>query len=91
MIQYTLDNFKDFICILEPLNDGMILVSIMKDFNASWYDRDWYFHAQDIVHVPGDLAALLINRGIARKISINRQSKSIILQDGNRLPESEKR
>jgi hypothetical protein len=64
----------------------MILVSVMRDFNVAWHDRDWHFHKQDIAHVPEDLAALLFARGIAREITINQLSQSIILSDGSVKP-----
>jgi phage/plasmid-associated DNA primase len=66
----------------DSVNDCMILVSIIKDFNVAWFDKDWFFHDQDLVHVPGELAAMLIKRGIAREIRINTQSQSNILQGG---------
>ena len=66
-MQATLDSFQNDRRTPEPVNKSMILVSIVKEFNASWHDRDWFFRKNDIVHIRKDLAALLISRGIARK------------------------
>ena len=72
-MQATLDSFQINSCIPQPVNNNPILVAILQDFNVAWYDRDWHFHKQDIAHVPGELAALLVERGIARKITTQRE------------------
>ncbi len=55
----------------DTVNDRMIMVSIMKEFTVEWNSQDWHFHNQDIVHVPKDLAAMLIERGIARGVQLH--------------------
>lgn len=72
-MQATLDSFQINSRIPQPVNNSPILVAILQDFNVAWHDRDWHFHKQDIAHVPGVLAALLIERGIARKITTQRE------------------
>ncbi|AKA48525.1 hypothetical protein IX51_04765 [uncultured archaeon] len=48
--------------------DTMILVAISQDFNVAWKDRDWYLHEQGLVYLDVELAEMLIQRGIARRV-----------------------
>lgn len=45
-----------------------VLMKIEKDLDVAWYDRDWHFHRQDIVHVPEPLGKMLVERGIGHVI-----------------------
>ena len=70
-MQSTLDSFNNNGTTETIPPDSMVLVSITRDFNVSWYDRDWFFHSQDIVHIRRDLADLLFKRDIARGVQLH--------------------
>lgn len=70
MIQASLDQFHEV---------RYVPVLVLKPIEVAWKDRDWYLHAQDIVHLDMELAELLARRGMARILNF---SRSIILQDG---------
>ncbi len=45
-------------------------VLILKDFDVAWTDRNWFLREQDFVYLESRLAAMLVERGIARKTEI---------------------
>ena len=48
-----------------------VLVLILKDFSVAWTDRNWYLHDQDLVYIDQKLAALLVERDIARRTEVS--------------------
>ena len=55
MTQYSLDMFQ------EPFQ--YVTVLVLVDIEIAWKDRDWHFHAQDIVDLDSRLARTMIERG----------------------------
>ena len=64
MIQYSLDMFQE----PEPIRYFTILVLV--DVSIAWMDKDWHFHAQDIVDLDSRLARTMIKRGMARMLKV---------------------
>lgn len=68
MNQLTLETFFDPEIELKDEQAKQALVSILEDFNVAWTDRNSYLHSQDLVYLDENLAAILVSRGIARKV-----------------------
>lgn len=71
MNQSTLEAFLGPAITRDNAQVRQVLVSILKDFNVAWTDRNWYLHAQDLVYLDEKLADLLVKRGIARKPEVS--------------------
>jgi len=69
MTQYSLDMFQ------EQKSVRYVTVVVLADISIAWTDRDWHFHAQDIVDLDPKLAELMIRRGMARMLSLEGYSK----------------
>ncbi len=67
MNQSTLETFLEPEFAQDNGHATQVIVSILKDFNVAWTDRNWYLHAQDLVYLDEKLADLLVKRSIARK------------------------
>ncbi len=65
MMQSSLDSFFQHV-----KTQGYVPSLVLKEINVSWKDRDWYLHPQDFVYLDEDLAAILVERGMARKVEV---------------------
>jgi hypothetical protein len=69
MNQSSLDMFQERKQVL------YVTVLVLVDIGIAWTDRDWHFHAQDIVDIDSRLAELMVRRGMARMLSLEGYSK----------------
>ena len=67
MTQYSLDMFQ------EPFQ--YVTVLVLVDIEIAWTDRDWHFHAQDIVDLDSRLARTMIERRWARMARLEGDSQ----------------
>ena len=65
MNQSSLDMFQ------EPVR--YVTVVVLVDIGVAWMDKDWHFHAQDIVDIDSRLAGAMIERGWARMVRLEGQ------------------
>ena len=61
MTQASLDMFA-----YPPSGIHYVPVLVLVDVSIAWTDRDWHFHAQDIVDIDSELARTMIERRWAR-------------------------
>ena len=51
--------------------ENYLPVLVLKDLTVAWTDRNWFLREQDFVYLESRLAAMLVERGIARKAGIS--------------------
>ena len=69
MTQASLDMFQ------EPELIHYVPVLVLVDVSIAWTDKDWHFHAQDIVDLDSRLARTMIKRGWARMARLEGDSQ----------------
>ena len=81
MNQLTLEIFNGPVSSKQIEQKEQVLISILKDFNVAWLDKNWYLHSQDILFLDYELAEILVKRDIARKIDLSQSRPPEILRD----------